>query len=134
MPPKKNAVPMTPNRGDLAGGSRERTPIRGDVLQIAKSDSDYRTDPDKQSILEERISRILGNDRFSKRQVQIIALLSRGYSHKEAAAKLDIDRHTVTEHLSRLAIRCGFSSVSDLRRTILDELFRCPVCREHKHH
>lgn len=50
------------------------------------------------------------NNKLSKRQTQLIAMLDRGMSNRDIALELDISEHTVKVHLWRLFRRLGVKS------------------------
>ncbi|GAA4334809.1 response regulator transcription factor [Variovorax defluvii] len=50
------------------------------------------------------------NNKLSKRQTQLIAMLDQGMSNRDIATELDISEHTVKVHLWRLFRRLGVKS------------------------
>jgi DNA-binding CsgD family transcriptional regulator len=53
---------------------------------------------------------------FTDRQLEVIALISYGYSTREAAVKLKIERLTVLWHLQQVYRKMGFTNVMQLTR------------------
>ena len=80
--------------------STDTSEISAAIQDILKSDDD---DVDADAV-------VVGDNKLSKRQKQLILMLDRGLSNRDIAAELNISEHTVKVHLWRLFRRLGVKS------------------------
>ncbi|HVV50536.1 MAG TPA: LuxR C-terminal-related transcriptional regulator [Polyangia bacterium] len=70
-----------------------------------------------------RLERVAAEWRLTPRQLEVVALVARGYANKEIAASLDCALHTIELHVTEVLRRAGLSS----RAALVAEIWARPL-------